>query len=86
MTYRIEFTPRAEKAFRSLPREMQVRLRTKIDALANDPRPPGSVKMSGPEGFHRIRVGEYRVIYHIEDRKLLVLIVKLGHRRDIYRG
>jgi len=86
MIYRIEFAPRADKAFRRLPREAQVRIRTKIDGLASNPRPPGSVKMSGPEGFHRIRVGDYRVIYCIEDDILLVLVVKLGHRRDIYRG
>ncbi len=85
MAYRIEFSPKAEKAFRRLPREAQVRLKTRIDGLAGNPRPPGSLKMSGPEGFHRLRVGEYRVIYLIEDDIFWVLVVKLGHRRDIYR-
>ena len=86
MPYRIEFAPRAAKAFRRLPREAQVRIKTRIDGLASDPRPQGAIKMTGNEGFHRFRVGAYRVIYLIEDDILLVLVVKIGHRRDIYRS
>jgi mRNA interferase RelE/StbE len=49
------------------------------------PRPPGVVKMHGSEGYYRLRVGDYRVVYAIEDAVLLVLVVRIGHRRDVYR-
>ncbi len=56
----------------------------RIKSLANDPRPPGCEKLSGQERY-RIRQGNYRIIYSIKDRKLVVWIVKVGHRRDIYK-
>ncbi len=86
MVYRVEFAPRAEGEFRKLPRPAQVRLKARIDSLAGNPRPQGVQLLSGDERLYRIRVGDYRIIYAIEDEVLLVLIVKLGHRRDVYRG
>ena len=56
-----------------------------ILALAENPRPPGCLKLSGEESLWRIRVGDYRVVYQVQDAVLLVLVVKLGHRREIYR-
>ena len=53
--------------------------------LANDPRPPGCDKLAGVENLYRIRVGDYRVVYQIRDEMLLVLVVKIGHRREVYR-
>ena len=53
--------------------------------LANDPRPPGCDKIAGLEALYRIRVGQYRVVYQIQDHVLLVLVVKIGHRREVYR-
>lgn len=64
---------------------MQVRLKAHIDALAEGPRPRGVETPSGPERLYRIRVGDYRVSYAVEDEALLVLVVKLGHRREVYR-
>ena len=61
------------------------RLKPKIDALAQNPRPSGVVKLSGEDDLYRIRVGNYRITYSIQDNHLLVLVVKIGHRRDIYR-
>ncbi len=57
-----------------------------ISALADGPRPPGSVRLQGPEGFHRVRVGDYRIIYLIEERVLLICVVRVAHRKDVYRG
>ena len=87
MGYRVEFAPRAEREFKKLTRPVQVRLKTRIDALAEEnPRPKGVERLSGEEPLYRIRGGDYRVIYAIGDEVLLVLVVRVGHRRDVYRG
>jgi len=83
--YRIEISPRAAREIRALPRQLQVRISARLTALANDPRPPGTKLLSGEEGLYRIRVGDYRVVYAVEDDVLLVLVVKVGHRRDVYQ-
>ena len=70
---------------RSLPRAAQVRIAPKIEALADEPRPPGVKKLAGEEELYRIRVGDYRVIYAIEDAELVVLVVMVGDRKDVYR-
>jgi mRNA interferase RelE/StbE len=85
VNYRIEFVKQAVKQFKALPNQEQQRLKPKIDALAKEPRPTGVVKLSGQDELYRIRVGNYRVIYNIEDNQLLILVVKIGHRRDVYR-
>lgn len=84
--YRIEFSPSAYRQFSKLPPEAKRRIAPHIDALADDPRPPGAASLTGPTELLRIRIGVYRVVYTIEDDKLLVLVVKIGHRRDVYRG
>ena len=84
MIYRIRFTPRANRKFRDLPRAVQVRLTMKIDGLSVNPRPNGSKKLNEEDALYRIRVGDYRVVCQIQDKALLVLILKVGHRRDIY--
>jgi mRNA interferase RelE/StbE len=63
----------------------QVRIAAKIDSLAHDPRPRGVEKLSGEENLYRVRVGNYRIIYQLQDAQLIVLVVKVGHRRDVYR-
>ena len=84
-SYRIEFVRQAAKQFKSLSKQEQKRLKAKIDALVIEPRPNGVVKLSGTDNLYRIRVGSYRIIYNIQDNKLLILVVKVGHRRDVYR-
>lgn len=84
MAYRIEYKPSAEREFLALPKNVQRLVRPRIDALARDPRPPGSKKLRGYVNRWRIRVGDYRVIYEVYDKDLLVLIVKIGHRSDVY--
>ena len=66
-------------------REIQRSLRPHIEALANQPRPTGAKKLKGRDDLWRIRVGDYRIIYEIRDRILVVLVVRVGHRREVYR-
>ncbi|MBW4483701.1 MAG: type II toxin-antitoxin system RelE/ParE family toxin [Tildeniella torsiva UHER 1998/13D] len=85
MTYRIEFAKPAVKQFKALPPQDQQRLKPKIDALAQEPRPAGMVKLLGEDELYRIRVGDYRIVYAIKDAQLLILVVKVRHRREVYR-
>jgi mRNA interferase RelE/StbE len=84
--YEIGFAPAAERQFRKLERPVQQPLATAIDGLRSDPRPAGAKLLVGDEALWRIRVGAYRVVYVIEDQRLRVLVVRLGPRRDVYRG
>ena len=84
MAHRIEVTPRARKDLRALPKREGQRIAEQIDTLKNDPRPTGCKKLKGREDFYRIRVGDYRVVYQIEDEILLILIVRVGDRKEIY--
>jgi mRNA interferase RelE/StbE len=85
VAYRVEVAPHAERQLRRLPKSIQMRLTTRMKALADEPRPPGVEKLAGEENLYRIRVGDYRIIYAIEDEVLLVLVVTVGHRREVYR-
>jgi mRNA interferase RelE/StbE len=85
MSYRLEFTKPAAKQFKALPPPVQQRLQPTIEALATDPRPAGMVKLSGEADLYRIRVGEYRIVDTIQDDQLLVLVVVVAHRREVYR-
>lgn len=85
MTYQVEFSKLAAKQFEALPQQIQQRLLLRIDTLAKEPRPPGVKKLKGAENQYRIRVGDYRIIYEIQDRALLIVVLKVGHRGDVYR-
>jgi mRNA interferase RelE/StbE len=85
MAYRIEFSPAAERQFKKLPKEIQLRLKPRLDGLMNNPFPRGAKKLSGEENIYRLRVGDHRIIYQVQQETLLVLVVKLGHRKEIYR-
>lgn len=82
-SYRVEVRPAALRALRKLDRDVQPRIQGAIALLAQDPRPPTARALRGRPGF-RVRVGDYRIIYTINDDVLLVVVVSLGHRRDIY--
>jgi len=86
MSYRVEITRKAAKQVKSLSQEVQERIRAEIKALADNPRPAGAKKISGKENFYRVRVGDYRILYEIQNKILLVLVIEVGHRREIYRG
>lgn len=81
--YRIELRPAAVRALRKLDKPTRLRIQGVIALLAEDPRPPAARALQGRPGL-RVRVGDYRVIYTVADDVLLVLIVTLGHRREIY--
>jgi mRNA interferase RelE/StbE len=83
--YQIEFTKGATRELNKLPTDIKNRIDLKIVNLAVDPRPSGVKKLKAMENTYRIRVGEYRVIYEIYDNTLLVTVVKVGHRSDIYK-
>ena len=85
MTYKILLTPRVRKDLLKLPPPIQSKISRKIDSLAKTPRPRGMEKLSGEDDIYRVRTGDYRIIYQIQDKQLIVLVVKVGHRRDIYR-
>jgi mRNA interferase RelE/StbE len=81
--YRIELRPAAVRALRKLDPTIRHRVQGAIALLGQDPRPPGARKLQGRDGL-RVRVGDYRIIYTIHDDVLTVVILTLGHRRDVY--
>ena len=85
MAYSVSLAPAADRQFRRLTVLIKQRLKPHIDALASDPRPPKVIKMEGEADLYRIRVGDYRIVYYIWDREQEVLIVKIAHRREVYR-
>jgi mRNA interferase RelE/StbE len=84
-SYEIRITPAAQKELERIPGKSRGRVEVAIVALAAEPRPPGSIKLRGLESTYRIRVGNYRVLYQVYDDELVVLVVKLGDRKDVYR-
>jgi mRNA interferase RelE/StbE len=84
VTYRIELRPAAAKALRKLDKQAQRRVQGALALLAENPRPPAARPLVGRPAW-RVRTGDYRIIYQIEDRVLLVVVVALGHRREVYR-
>ncbi|WJK40470.1 type II toxin-antitoxin system RelE/ParE family toxin [Solwaraspora sp. WMMA2056] len=82
--YEIQLDTKAAKLLRKLDRPVQSRLVAAIAALSIDPRPHGVNALTGHPGLLRIRVGDYRVVYQIDDGKLIVLVVHLGHHSDVY--
>lgn len=85
MPYTVEIDTKAAREIRALPRRDQRRVIARAAALADNPRPARCVKLSGSTDLWRIRVGAYRVIYQIQDERSLVTVVRVGHRRDVYR-
>jgi mRNA interferase RelE/StbE len=85
MAYSIKFRPAVEKDLRTLPQKELIKIKRKIDALAEHLPDPAITKMKGNNSFHKIRVGDYRIIYEIHDETLLILVAKIGHRKDIYK-
>jgi len=83
MTYRVEISRRAAKAVIGLDKPARRKVLAAIEALSGDPRPVGGKKLAGQETW-RIRVGDYRILYEIHDQVLLVIVVDIGHRREIY--
>jgi len=83
-SYRLLIKPSAVKELEALPVKDRRRLVTRLQKLTANPHPPGAEKLSGHE-LYRIRQGNYRVLYSVHDQELIVLVIKVGHRRDVYR-
>lgn len=84
--YRVLIKPSAAKEIEAVDQKTdRQRIVASIRSLGEDPRPHGSEKLAGESDRYRLRVGRYRVIYSIEDRELLVFVVRVGHRKDVYR-
>jgi mRNA interferase RelE/StbE len=83
--HRIQIAPSAVRQLRKLPAPVRGRIVEHIEALAIGPRPRGSTKLQGEDELYRIRVGDYRVIYAVRDEELIVLVLRVGHRREVYR-
>jgi len=85
MAYSILLAPPAERQLRSFAPSVQKRLVKRMKVLQNDPRPPGVKKLAGEDDLYRIREGDYRIIYTIQKKELVVLVVKIGDRKEVYR-
>jgi mRNA interferase RelE/StbE len=85
--YTIEIKPSAARTLRLLPAPVRGKLVAAIDALADEPRPSGCKKLAGQIDRYRVRAaGTYRIVYEIHDDRLIVVVIRVGHRRDVYRG
>ena len=82
--YEIYFKESVEKDFRTIPKKDLKKIISRIKELSKDPRPPGHEKLTGQERY-RVRQGLYRIVYSVQDKKMTIWIVKVGHRKDVYR-
>ena len=85
MTYRIDIAPAAVRQLRTLDPTARRRVQAAIELLADQPRPSGATRLVCGDGEWRVRTGDYRIVYEVHDDVLLVLVVAVGHRRDIYQ-
>lgn len=86
MAYQLTVAPAAARTLRKLDPPARRRVQAAIELLAENPRPPAATKLVGGSGEWRVRTGDYRIVYEIDDGVLVVLVVAIGHRREIYRG
>jgi len=85
MAYTIQFKPAAMRQFEKLPRDVQKRVARRVEALGGDPFPSGCKRLAGSPDVWRVRVGDYRVVYQVQGEGLLILVLKIGHRREVHR-
>lgn len=86
MSYNIEVRPAALRQLRKIDPEARRRIQAAVEILSETPRPPGAKKLVGGQGEWRVRTGDYRIVYEIHDDVLVVLVVAVGHRREIYKS
>jgi mRNA interferase RelE/StbE len=84
MTYRIALSPMAARQLRKLDAQVRRRVQAALDLLAEQPRPPAATRLVGGAGGWRVRTGDYRIVYEIEEDRLLILVLRIGHRREVY--
>lgn len=85
MTYRITLAPPAARQLRKFDPQVRRRIQAALELLADEPRPSAAIQLAGGAGEWRVRTGDYRIVYEIRDDELVVLVLRVGHRRDIYR-
>jgi len=85
MAYAILLAPPAERQLKALTASTQKRIVKRLKSLHHDPRPQGVKKLAGEDALYRIREGSYRIIYKVQDKELIVLVVKIGDRKEVYR-
>jgi mRNA interferase RelE/StbE len=86
MQYAIEFRPAVLKILKRLPKRELVRIKKRIEDLSSNLPDPKTTKMKGSNSFHKIRSGDYRIVYEIHEDRLVILVVKIGHRKDVYKN
>lgn len=86
MTHRIVLSPAAARQIRKLDAPVRRRMQAAVELLALDPRPPAATRLVGGAGEWRVRVGDHRIVYEIHDGELLVLVLTVGHRREVHRS
>ena len=84
-TYSLSYKPSVEKDLQSIPRPLVARIIARVEHLPSDPFPPQSAKLQGAERLHRLRVGDYRVVYEVDTDALHITVQYVRHRRDVYR-
>ena len=85
MTYTLALSPAAARQLRTFDPRARRRIQAALDLLADHPRPPAAKQLVGGAGEWRVRTGDYRIVYEIDDDVLLVLVLTMGHRREVYR-
>lgn len=86
MTYSIRILREANRSLAKLPRSVQERIDAAVDDLSDNPRPAGAERLTSEDPIYRIRIGDYRALYTVDDDEHIVSILRIGHRRDVYRG
>lgn len=85
VVYGVQILPRAQRQIKALPRDVQKRIVKAVRLLRENPRPSSVKKLKGTEDLYRYRVGSYRIIYAVSDEAILIFVVSVGHRREVYR-
>ena len=86
MEYTVEFRPSVWKNLKNVPKKDLTKIKSKIEEISLNLANPATTKMSGNNDFHKVRCGNYRIIYEIHENRLVILIVKIGHRKDVYHS
>ena len=86
MAYTVEFRPSVWKNVKNASKKDLLRIKSKIEEISFNLPDPATTKMSGNNDFHKVRFGNYRIIYEIHENRLVILVVKIGHRKDVYRN
>jgi len=84
-SYKVELTRSAEKDLRRVDRSKLPSIYSELEKLSSDPRPAGVRKLAGADRTYRVRLGDYRIVYEIEGEMLVVLVIRIAHRKDVYR-